>query len=113
VFVVEHENGRWFLFTSGYDGSGQMGDGIPDQTDPADPLPVPGIQVRSAAAGTYHTIAWLRQGGVRTWGYNNRGQLGDGTQVERHEPVAPRGFDTRGVSGVEAGGDNSYILLPN
>lgn len=113
VFVVEHANGLWFLFTAGYDGSGQMGDGTSDRSDQLIPLPVTGIQVRSAAAGRYHTIASLRESGVRTWGYNSNGQLGDGTNTERHVPVAPRDFATRAVPSVEAGGNTSYILLPD
>jgi len=41
----------------------------------------------SVATGGSHTCAPMRDGTVRCWGANDHGQLGDGTTVERHEPV--------------------------
>lgn len=39
------------------------------------------------AAGFYHSIALKADGSVWAWGYNQNGQLGDGTQIEKVSPV--------------------------
>jgi hypothetical protein len=39
------------------------------------------------AAGQYHTLAVKMDGTVMAWGLNNYGQLGDGTNTDRHTPV--------------------------
>lgn len=54
-------------------------------------------QVRSLALGDAYTCALLTNGGVRCWGRNQYGQLGDGTTTDR---VAPPDSDV--LSGVQA-----------
>ena len=39
------------------------------------------------SAGTDHSLAVGSDGNAYAWGYNNRGQLGDGTRTERNTPV--------------------------
>ena len=39
-----------------------------------------------------HSLAVLRDGTVRAWGWNGTGTLGDGTLVDRPSPVAVRGL---------------------
>ena len=52
------------------------------------PQPVAGLtDVAQIAIGGEHLCALLRDGSVRCWGYNADGQLGDGTQVARAQPV--------------------------
>ncbi|MCH8025552.1 MAG: chromosome condensation regulator RCC1 [Chloroflexi bacterium] len=65
----------------------QLGDG----TTRASPLPVQvaGLEsgVTGLAAGGSHSCALRSEGGVRCWGWNGDGRLGDGTFAERRTPV--------------------------
>ena len=67
----------------GYNNMGQLGYGhtdyIGDDETPASAGPVPlGGSVLDIAAGVYHTCAKLDDGGVRCWGQNAHGELGQG-----------------------------------
>jgi len=42
----------------------------------------------AVAAGQYHSVAAKNDGTVVAWGYNNNGQLGDGTTTQRNTAVA-------------------------
>ncbi|MDX8394081.1 MAG: LamG-like jellyroll fold domain-containing protein, partial [Mariprofundales bacterium] len=53
----------------------------------------------SIAAGFYHTVALKSDGSLWTWGYNNFGQLGDGTTVNS---LVPKQIGT-GFSSIAAG----------
>ena len=45
----------------------------------------------SVAAGDYHTCAIRRGGEVMCWGFNDHGQIGDGTTTNRLSPVTVSG----------------------
>jgi len=62
--------------------------------------------VASISASSYHSMALLKDGTVRCWGYNGYGQLGDGTTTQRNAPVTA--FNLSGIKKVSAGGYNVY-----
>lgn len=68
--------------------AGQLGDGSLEWAR-LTPVPVIGLQsgVQAIAAGRGHSCAVLVSGGVRCWGDNKGGQLGDGAQVSSPKPV--------------------------
>lgn len=72
---------------------------------PPDPMIEPAIQV---SAGLFHTCAATRVGRVHCWGFNNQGQLGDGTSETRITPVASPGV-TDAVA-ITAGRSHSCAL---
>ena len=43
--------------------------------------------VTAIAEGHYHTLAMKSDGTVWAWGWNDYGQLGDGTTTDRTTPV--------------------------
>jgi len=71
----------------GYNGWGQLGDGT--KTRRLRPVAVQGLQseITAIAAGHIHTCARTVAGGVRCWGGNGGGRLGDGTRINRLLPV--------------------------
>ena len=79
---------------------GQLGSGGPSIDHAAVVLNGPGTGpltgVRSISAGSKHTCALLVSGQVRCWGFNNGGQLGDGTTTGRPRPVGVR--STNGIA---------------
>jgi hypothetical protein len=48
--------------------------------------------VIAVAAGDKHTCVVLTGGGVRCWGVNYLGAIGDGTMVDRDTPTRAVGF---------------------
>lgn len=101
----------------GYNSFGQLGNGTTigmpfyGQTAPVD---VTGLTsgVTAIAAGWYHTCALTTNGGVKCWGSNSNGQLGDGTTTSLYVPVDVAGL-TSGVSAITAGQAHSCALMTN
>ena len=82
----------------GLNREGQLGNGT--YTDYSGPVDVSGLSsgVSLLAAGNGHVCALLSSGGVRCWGYNNYGNLGDGSQNDRSIPVDVIGFPDRAAT---------------
>ncbi|HEY3381090.1 MAG TPA: IPT/TIG domain-containing protein [Vicinamibacterales bacterium] len=88
---------------------GQLGDGTTTQR--MLPVDVPALLagITGLTAGTSHTCAVTGAGAVQCWGYNNYGQLGDGTTTNRSTPVGVVGLAT-GVTAVAGGNYHSCAL---
>jgi hypothetical protein len=79
----------------GINDHGQLGDGT--KRDRALPVSVLGLErgVVGIGVGFLSSCAVTLAGGVRCWGDNSAGQLGDGTEVERRRPATVVGFGLR------------------
>jgi len=94
----------------GDNSDGQLGDGT--TTDRHTPTPVTGLSsdVTAITAGHNHTCALLATGAVECWGYNEYGQLGDGTTDDRLTPTAVTGLSS-GVTAISASRFHTCALL--
>jgi len=91
---------------------GQLGNGTNTNSETA--TPVKGLRsgVTAIAVGMNHACALLSSGGVKCWGDNQAGQLGDGSLQDRNTPTQVVGLmsDTKAI---DAGGDVTCALMKN
>ncbi|MCC7107591.1 MAG: chromosome condensation regulator RCC1 [Chloroflexi bacterium] len=88
---------------------GQLGTG--STADSLTPVTVNGLDggVKAVAAGGYHTCALTSAGGVKCWGLNQFGQLGDGSHKQRTTPVDVVGLEPD-IIAVQAGEKHTCAL---
>ena len=80
-------NGK--VYAWGFNSDGQLGNGT--TTSSSTPVAITlasGVTPRTIAAGTSHSLAIGSNGTVYAWGFNNNGQLGNGTTTMSLTPVA-------------------------
>lgn len=97
------------VFCWGRNLNGQVGDN--STADRLTPTQVVGMSSdgRAVNGGEYHTCALTTAGAALCWGFNNSGQLGDGTHLDRWVPVGVSGLAS-GVDDIRAGWFHSCAL---
>jgi alpha-tubulin suppressor-like RCC1 family protein len=76
------------LFAWGDNTSGQLGDGTSTSSDKPVGVALPaGTRVRAVSAGCTDSYALTVKGSVLAWGYNEYGELGDGSDTQSSTPV--------------------------
>ncbi len=97
----------------GYNDDGELGDGT-TLRDKNAPVNVSGLGagVSAITAGRYHACALTTGGGVKCWGWNAYGQIGDGNTADEflNVPTQVQGL-TSGVVAVSAGEAHTCALL--
>jgi alpha-tubulin suppressor-like RCC1 family protein len=89
---------------------GSLGDGTwADSNRPVKVASLAG-EIQAVVAGWEHTCALTGAGGVKCWGYNKNGELGDGTNADSSVPVDVHGL-ANGVVSIGAGDDHTCAVL--
>ncbi|MCA1654897.1 MAG: hypothetical protein LC635_00165 [Pseudonocardiaceae bacterium] len=112
------------VWSWGRDDRGQLGDGAESGKRPGAvtqswagkdflvrfvPAQVHGVSDGTfVAAGGGHSLVVRADGTLVTWGFNDRGQLGDGTTIDRNSPVRAA---VTGVRSVAAAYHHTTVLL--
>jgi plastocyanin len=94
----------------GYNYGGALGND--STTDSTTPVAVQGLTGRAAevSVGSYHSCALMENGGVECWGAGGVGQVGDGTNTDRHTAVQVTGL-TGGAIAIDLGQAHSCALM--
>ncbi|MFN8489079.1 MAG: hypothetical protein U0350_15940 [Caldilineaceae bacterium] len=95
----------------GYNGYGQVGNGTTNNQSLPVTVNATGVltSVLGLTAGDSHTCALTSSRGVKCWGDNTYGQLGDNTTTQRTAPVDVVGM-TSGVAALAAGANHTCAL---
>ena len=101
----------------GYNGYGQLGDGTSTTRSRVGAVLDTSYNlltgIRAIAAGNSHSLALTADGRVLTWGYNNYGQLGDGSTANSTLPrvvIHDSYFPLQNMVAVATGGNHSLAL---
>jgi alpha-tubulin suppressor-like RCC1 family protein len=89
--------------------AGQLGTGSDIDSHTAVGVTGLGTGVTAIAAGAFHSCALIDTGGVKCWGENGNGQLGDGTNIRRLTPVDVVGL-TSGVAAIATFNEHTCAL---
>lgn len=96
------------VYCWGSNGRGQLGNGQAGRSA-YKPQKVQGLdkKVVHLDAGSQTTCAALDDGTAKCWGYNQRGQLGDSTLIDRSSPVDVSGITSKKLAPSKDGADNA------
>jgi alpha-tubulin suppressor-like RCC1 family protein len=88
---------------------GQLGDGT--KHDRNTPVDVVGLTtgIKAIAVGWGHACALTTAGGMKCWGSNHEGQLGDGTGADRKGPVDVVILSS-GITAIATGGQHTCAV---
>ncbi len=88
---------------------GQLGDNTTTKRNT--PVNVTGLTsgIKSISSGSYHACALTTAGGIKCWGDNSKGQLGDGTITQRISPIDVVGASS-GATTIAAGGTHTCLI---
>jgi len=94
----------------GANSNGQIGDGSNRDMQETPKLAL-GLSsgVTAISAGGAHTCVITSSGGVKCWGNNLHGQVGDNTRTDKSTPTPVEGLDS-GVVAISAGGAHTCVL---
>jgi alpha-tubulin suppressor-like RCC1 family protein len=97
------------LWCWGYNDNGELGDGTVGHR--YHPIQVPGLgnSVTALSSGAGHSCALKNDSSLWCWGYNNQGQLGDGSAVNKLQPVQVQALGTS-VASFSTGGEHTCAL---
>lgn len=96
----------------GFESNGQLGNGVIADAGLAAPVLVGGItNATQISAGGFHTCALLSDHTIKCWGYNNVGQLGNGSLDDSATPVLVSGITD--ATQVSAGYSHTCAVLSN
>jgi|GEM_PF-4373017 len=98
----------------GNNSNGQLGNGSTINSNI--PMPVIGldnVKIVAISAATYHTVALDSNGKVWSWGKNDNGQLGSGSNISSNIPVPVIGLDSVKIVAISAGFDHTVALDSN
>ncbi|MGH1343573.1 MAG: RCC1 domain-containing protein [Nannocystales bacterium] len=91
----------------GYNDRGQVGTGeLKGSNGKKDPVVDLGKAVH-VDVGSNFACAAVDDGNVKCWGWNNRGQLGDGTLIDRPKPVVVTGLTADTLAPAKDGADQA------
>ncbi len=106
MLALKNDGTVWVWGTGG---EGELGNGT-NTTSSYIPIQVSNLTgVAAITAGLYHNLALMSGGTVWSWGYNDHGQVGDGTTINRFIPAQVSGLTN--VTAIGAGDRHSLAVV--
>jgi len=99
------------LYTWGHNGYGQVGDGTTTQRNTPTLIDsFGGEKIVSVSLGTHHSSTITETGKLYIWGYNDYGQVGDGTTTNKTIPTLIDFFGGEKIVAVSLGASHSSAI---